>query len=570
MSQASWQERAATKVAATAEKIPRGWRLRPQDLERAKAEQDITGKLIESFLPEHENAITRLDTTELAEMLARGSLTCLEVTTSFCKRAAVAHQINNCLHEIFFDQAMVRAKELDQHYEHHGVPTGALHGLPVSLKDQFHVKGIDTTMGYVGWIDTFEGNADSSKVHNVESQVVAELLQQGAIIYCKTSLPQTLMYGETINNLIGQTLNPINQRLSCGGSSGGEAALQALRGSTIGLGTDIGGSVRIPAAFCGTYSLKPTHNRLSYRNVANTNPGQLSYASSVGVMGTSLDGVKLLTSSLLATKPWLRDPDVVPLPWCADTELSTLARANPVTGAATSTNPPLKVGIMFTDSFMTAHPPVIRGLHILKKALLNAGHKVIDWQPPSHLSHHDLARTHLRFLQSDGGHDIHHQLQLSGEPLIPPLRNIFKVEPPFDAIKIQQLSIEGRDFCAAYTDYWNSLAGDDRQEVDAFIMPVAPHAAVMPGRYLYTGYTEVLNLLDYSAAVVPVTRADRNVDIFDESYKPFNDLDEKNWKGYDAEVYDGAPVGLQIVARKYEEEKIWAVAKIVDLLLKNS
>ena len=155
-------------------------------------------------------------------------------------------------------------------------------------------------------------------------------------------------------------------------------------------------------------------------------------------------------------------------------------------------------------------------------------------------------------------------------PLIPPLRDIFKVEPPFDAIKIQDLSIEGRDTCAAYADYWNSMAADDGQDVDAFIMPVAPHAAVMPGRYLYTGYTEVVNLLDYSAAVVPVTRADKSVDVFDETYKPLNDLDAKNWKWYDATAYDGAPVGLQIVARKYEEEKVWAMAKIVDLVLKDT
>ena len=147
---------------------------------------------------------------------------------------------------------------------------GSLHGIPVSLKDQFHVKGNDATMGYVGWIDTYEGSTDPAKVHKIESQVVKELLSLGAILYCTTSLPQTLLIGETINNIIGQTLNPHNQLLSCGGSSGGEAALKALRGSIVGVGTDIGGSVRIPAAFCGVFSLKPTPERFSYRDVANT------------------------------------------------------------------------------------------------------------------------------------------------------------------------------------------------------------------------------------------------------------------------------------------------------------
>lgn len=69
---------------------------------------------------------------------------------------------------------------------------GPLHGLPVSLKDQFHVKGVDTTMGYVGWIGGNLG-VPAEKTHCTESQTVAELLALGAVLYCKTSVPQTLM-----------------------------------------------------------------------------------------------------------------------------------------------------------------------------------------------------------------------------------------------------------------------------------------------------------------------------------------------------------------------------------------
>lgn len=160
-----------------------------------------------------------------------------------------------------FDDAMQTARELDQYYEESGHVKGPLHGLPISLKDQFHVKGYDTTMGYVGWIGTHEGSSDPAKVHKVNSQVVEELLSLGAVLYCKvivptsiagkiltwsvqTSLPQTLsvsrlslkpgvhgtesrlhsQLGETINNIIGTTLNPVNQLLSCGGSSGGMSA----------------------------------------------------------------------------------------------------------------------------------------------------------------------------------------------------------------------------------------------------------------------------------------------------------------------------------------------------------
>lgn len=94
---------------------------------------------------------------------------------------------NNCLHEIMFDAALRSAQELDQYFKDHDRLKGPLHGLPVSLKDQFHVKGYDTTMGYVGWIDAYEGDKDSVKVRNVNSQIVDELLSLGAVLYCKVS-----------------------------------------------------------------------------------------------------------------------------------------------------------------------------------------------------------------------------------------------------------------------------------------------------------------------------------------------------------------------------------------------
>ena len=97
------------------------------------------------------------DTVSLVDAIKEGKLTAVEVATSFCKTAAVAHQINNCLHEIFFDQALERAKELDAYYVKNGKIVGPLHGLPLSLKYQFHVKGVDTAIGYVGWIGSNMG-----------------------------------------------------------------------------------------------------------------------------------------------------------------------------------------------------------------------------------------------------------------------------------------------------------------------------------------------------------------------------------------------------------------------------
>jgi amidase len=148
------------------------------------------------------------------------------------------------LHEIFFDDALAAAECLDEEFAINKTPKGPLHGLPVSLKDQMHVKGIETTMGYVGWINTFEGKKGTGKERLYESEVVRELRAAGAILFCKTSVPHTLHVVDTVNNIIGWTYNPANRNVGCGGSSGGEGALIAMRGSPMGLGTDIGGSIR--------------------------------------------------------------------------------------------------------------------------------------------------------------------------------------------------------------------------------------------------------------------------------------------------------------------------------------
>lgn len=94
---------------------------------------------------------------------------------------------NNNLLDIMFDTAHARAVELDEYLEAHNKTVGPLHGLPVSLKDQFHVKGAETTMAYVGWIGTFEGQKATGKEGNINSELVGELYELGAIPIAKAS-----------------------------------------------------------------------------------------------------------------------------------------------------------------------------------------------------------------------------------------------------------------------------------------------------------------------------------------------------------------------------------------------
>ena len=98
-------------------------------------------------------------------------------------------------------------------------------------------------------------------------------------------------------------------------------------------------------------------------------------------MGTTIDAVKLVLSSLLSTEPWMRDPNVVKMPWDGNVETSTLARANLDDSA--NGGRPLRIGIYWSDGVVTPQPPVSRGLKIVHDLLESLGHKVVDWEPPS-------------------------------------------------------------------------------------------------------------------------------------------------------------------------------------------
>lgn len=140
------------------------------------------------------------------------------------------HQ-TNCLSETLFDDALKTAKFLDDHLNQTGETVGPLHGLPVSLKDNFCIPGKDATVGFCSWVND---PATSTSV------LVDILVAAGAVPYVKTNVPTAMMIAETVNNCQGRTVNPLNRNLTSGGSSGGESALIVFGGSPLGVGTDIG------------------------------------------------------------------------------------------------------------------------------------------------------------------------------------------------------------------------------------------------------------------------------------------------------------------------------------------
>ena len=135
------------KRRAQQDAIPEGWRLSASILENAPKNALSTIRTCNILTPQ-ELAWTEVqDATELLALLARREVTSTQLTTAFCKRAAIAQQLTKCLTEIFFERALKRAKELDEHLEKTGKVVGPLHGLPVSIKDRFDIEGVDSTFG---------------------------------------------------------------------------------------------------------------------------------------------------------------------------------------------------------------------------------------------------------------------------------------------------------------------------------------------------------------------------------------------------------------------------------------
>lgn len=141
----------------------------------------------------------------------------------------------NCLTEIFFDQALERAAYLDQYLQETGKTLGPLHGLPIALKDSINVAGLDSTIGMAAF---------AFRPVKENSIIVDMLLALGAVMYVKTNVPQSMMTPDTENFVFGSTRNARSKVLTAAGSSGGLGALLGMRGCLLGIGTDVGGSVR--------------------------------------------------------------------------------------------------------------------------------------------------------------------------------------------------------------------------------------------------------------------------------------------------------------------------------------
>lgn len=499
---------------------------------------------------------TLLPATELAALIARGDASSVEVVEAHIARIEEVNPKINAVVVACFDRARHEAKAADARRAR-GEPLGPLHGVPITIKECLDLAGTPSTFGMPSRRNDIAGAND---------RYVQRLIECGAIVIGKTNVPQALIYNESSNALYGRTNNPWAFDRTCGGSSGGEAAIIAAGGSPLGLGTDIGGSVRLPAHFCGIVGLKPTALRTHDYSRFSDLPLEFGPITSVvGPMAREVVDVAL-AMRLIGALPHPRLPSPMP-------------PGDPRTVDASR----LRVGYFTQDGLMPPSPAVQRAVREAAAILRAAGAQVAEWTPP------DLCRAealYVRLLTGNGAHAFRAALahdkpepQLAGmywlarrsRTTVKLVRNALAAlgqakfarrldNVGFSAEDVRRFAAEAEAYRRAFAA---AMDGADGGPLDIVLGPVCfspawPHGA---SRELVTGgaYCVLYNLLGYPAGVVPVTRVRP-----DEAVARPRSLDVVEMAARAVDIGSaGLPVGVQVAARPWQEHIALAAMKVI-------
>lgn len=496
----------------------------------------------EKLLTPQEFAITDSSATTIVQKVAAGKWSSVDVFKAFAKRATIAHQFTNCALDLFPQEGLERAQYLDEYYATHGKTVGPLHGLPISLKEQMNFKGKSTHASYVALIDNVP------EKHGVTVQLLEDL---GAVFFVRTNQPQTMMHLCSNNNFIGITKCPYNLALTSGGSSSGEGAIVSFGGTPMGIGSDIGGSIRGPAAFSGCFGLRPTTHRISKVGGVSSGAGQESVPAVEGPMARTVDDIELLMDAYINHgKPWATDCTVVRMPW------RTVEQPQPES---------LTVAIMYDDGIVKPTPPIARGLREIAAKLTAAGVTVVEFKPIKT----QLARdTVHKMYNCDGNYMQRKLLSDSGEPLLKLTKwsmNFGDGSKVYTVAENRQLNVIRDQLKQEYTDWLN------KNQVDLLISPAYSNVAPRPEEIYNWSYTSLFNIIDLPTLTIQTGLfQDPAVDKWDESHASYafrSDLEKLELDNYDPEKFVGAPIGVQLSGRRYEDEEVVAAGKtIVDIL----
>ncbi|WP_437769579.1 amidase [Sorangium sp. So ce281] len=443
--------------------------------------------------------LTRATGGQLADLIRRKRVSSLEVVEAHLARIAQINPRLNAVVKLRADEARAEARAADKALAR-GKHLGPLHGVPMTIKDSIDTAGVVTTGGTTG---------RTNFVPAEDATVVRRLKEAGAILLGKSNTPEMTWSYETNNAVYGRTNNPYGLDLSPGGSSGGAGAIVAAGGSPFDVGSDTGGSIRVPSHFCGIAGLKPTSGRISRTGHIVPAEGLLQSFTVLGPMARSVDDLWLLFS-VLAGPDW-RDAALIPAP-LGDPKHVRLRE--------------LRIA-MHTDNGIAAPDAAVRQAVVDAAAALEAGGARVESKKPDALS--DVLTIDADIFRADGSAWLKRLLDLAGT-----------TDPGAEvdaALASEPLSSGELTAAVERLDAWRGRMLGFMKDVDAIVCPpcvleALPHDAwVEHGVYAGFSYSFAYNMTGWPAVVVRAGTSSR-----------------------------GTPVGVQIIGRPFREDVVLALA----------
>lgn len=444
--------------------------------------------------------------------------------------------------------------------------TSPIRGLPVSIKENIAIAGYDSTIGLV---------SRALKPQKEDSPLILALRSAGAVPFVTTTMSPTGLCMDASTDMFGKQRNPHDSKRLAGGSSSGEAILIAKGASPLGFGTDSGGSLRIPAAFCGTCSFKPTSSRVSSIGLGSASEAEwivLKPAMGPMAMHTSLlsDGLRAILNSTMFSL----DPRVARIPFREDVFSSTK---------------PLVIGFysdLGGDVAVKAVPSVERAVSEAKAVLEAKGHKVVNFNVPDPSKLTRLALTGMfidggagflkasqndptneRFRQTRSIIGIPSALKRVGSKIISGTYSSALGQVAYyftgcqTAAEVFKTMAEVGEYQAEFAKKWASA------KLDVLLCPVLPFPSPLettPDPMLSGGvvYVSMYNMLDYPSGVVTVGKVSESDVAAAQSrvaeYRKAGDTMNASHAEWQSET-KGLPVAVQVVGRPLDEETVLRV-----------
>ncbi len=408
----------------------------------------------------------------MAKLICSGEISSAELMAAHLEQIERINPALNAVTDLLADSALRQAKAADVMLASGGL-CGPLHGVPFSIKDSIEVEGRTSTAGTIGRNNAAPALEDAT--------VVQRLRSAGGIPIARTNLPDLLFAFESDNLIFGRSNNPYDLSRTPGGSSGGESALIAACGSPLGLGSDAAGSVRVPAAFCGITSIKPTQGRLPRTGHVPPASGWVAGLWQIGPMARRVEDL-LVALQLLAGEDG-RDFSAPPVPLIESTRSQQTRIA------------------FFTYNGIARCAPEIEGaIWRCADFLSQTGMPVEECRPPCVEQAFELE---LSLLGADGADAVDSYLQAAGSSQIHPLLVGF-----LDRLRpFRANSSELASRWALWDEYRAAMARFFEQ-YDALLCPVytqpaLPHGdSLKPGNFEGFSYTMAWNVAGAPAATV--------------------------------------------------------------------